>query len=400
MNLGNKNPLKVAIYSGTIPSTTFIERLIEGVSASGIEVLLFGQKQSSKKLKPRKNVTYYPTYQGYKKLIQVMILGGFLWLRKRDAKRKLDRYINSKSKNRRQALQYAAKYYPVLESQPDIFHLQWAKSISDWDWVQKFGIKLVVSLRGAHINYSPLANAKLADVYQKKFPLVDGFHGVSQAIINEAMNYGLIPSKAKVVYSGLDLKKFDFEPLEKKNERKIKLLSVGRTHWKKGYNYALQAVAILKSESIPFEYKIVGGSGEEELLFLREILNLNAEVEFLDRIAPEKVKQMMSESDIFLLPSVEEGIANVVLEAMAIGLPVISTNCGGMSEVIKHKENGWLIPVRNPELMAKAIQELISLNPNEHERMVNSARETIEKQHSKEQMVQGMISLYKNVEGL
>lgn len=397
MNLENKKSIRVAIYSGTIPSTTFIERLIQGVSESGVKVLLFGQKQSGKKLMPKKNVTYYPTHQGYKKLIQVIILGGLLWLRKREAKSKLDRFIKSKSNNRRQALQYAAKYYPVLMYQPDIFHLQWAKSISDWDWVQSFGIKLLVSLRGAHINYSPLADTNLVDIYQKKFPFVDGFHGVSQAIIDEAMKYGLYPNKAKVIYSGLDLEKFNFKPFEKKSDRKIKLLSVGRTHWKKGYNYAIQAAALLKSENISFEYKIIGGAGEEELLFLREALNLTKEVMFLDRVSPEKVKKMMRESDILLLPSVEEGIANVVLEAMALGLPVISTNCGGMSEVIKHKKNGWLVPVRDPQMLARVIKEYISLSNSEKEEIVIEARKTIESQHLKEKMVADMTSLYQDI---
>ncbi len=58
---------------------------------------------------------------------------------------------------------------------------------------------------------------------------------------------------------------------------------------------------------------------------------------------------------MLLLPSLEEGIANVVLEAMALGVPVISTDCGGMNEVVKHGETGWLIPVLNLHTLASTI---------------------------------------------
>ena len=87
----------------------------------------------------------------------------------------------------------------------------------------------------------------------------------------------------------------------------------------------------------------------------------------------------MKEADALLLPSVEEGIANVVLEAMAIGLPVVSSNCGGMSEVIVDGDNGLLVATRDPAHLADCIDELIRLIPRDREHMATKARDTIKK---------------------
>ena len=79
---------------------------------------------------------------------------------------------------------------PVVNNLPDIFHIQWAKSLEEWIFLKDiFDIKLVLSLRGSHITYSPLSNEKLAKNYVAYFPKVDCFHAVSLAIANEASKY-------------------------------------------------------------------------------------------------------------------------------------------------------------------------------------------------------------------
>lgn len=204
-------PLKIAVYSGAVPSTTFIERLIRGLAEMGHEVQLFGSLNASGAPEYPVNVKMCLSKNGIWKALQLIYWGMQLRLRQNEAKQRLDHYIQGKSANRRQAWRYAAKYYPVLLHRPDIFHLQWAKSLGDWMWVQDFGIKLVLSLRGAHINYSPVADPELAATYRRLFPEVDGFHGVSKAIVEEARNYGLDLKKSKVVYSGLESSDFDLD---------------------------------------------------------------------------------------------------------------------------------------------------------------------------------------------
>jgi hypothetical protein len=174
--------IKIAIYSGLVPSTTFIERLIQGLANNGLHIYLFGLQR--RKSTPLKNVFYFTYTKKLNKLFILIKYSFLLALFKERDKRKLDVFIANQIKN---SIQLKIKYYPVLYYRPDIFHLQWAKSIADWLWVQDFGIKLIVSLRGAHINYSPIANPKLAVVYKNLFPKVDGFHAVSDAIAKESI---------------------------------------------------------------------------------------------------------------------------------------------------------------------------------------------------------------------
>ena len=396
--MATNRPLKIAVYSGSIPSTTFIERLIVGLSEMGHEVLLFGGRNGKTLPQYPDNVRTYESQTGWRKALQLAEYSLKLWLSQRAAKARLDRFIRKKSHNRRQFARYASKYYPVLIHRPDIFHLQWAKSLEDWMWVQEFGIKLIVSLRGAHINYSPIADPELAATYRRLFPLVDGFHGVSQAIVDEAAKYGLRKERTAVVYSGLDISLLPFTPAPPPSGgHKLQLLSVGRAHWKKGYAYALRAIKILKEEGIAFTYTIVGGAEDEELRFLRHQLGLTKEVRLLGKVPFAAVQQLIRDSNLLLLPSVEEGIANVVLEAMALGLPVCSTDCGGIREVIAHQKNGWLVPVRQPKNMATAIKEMLALSREDRQRLIEAARQTVERQHNKARMLQDMDELYQRV---
>ncbi|WP_431135836.1 glycosyltransferase family 4 protein [Psychroserpens mesophilus] len=383
-----KTKTKIAVYSGSIPSTTFIERLILGLSTKGYQIYLFGFRKHNVKYNAFVKVVSYKNTKFYKSL-HLLKYSLLLVLFKPKEKQKLDAILRSKSQN---ALLDKTKCYPVLWYKPDIFHIQWAKNLEYWSWVQEFNIKLILSLRGAHINYSPIADRGLANLYRNYFPKVDGFHAVSKAIAYEAEKYKAQPEKIKVVYSGLNLKTFDFS--SKRNESNFNIVSIGRPHWKKGYNYALDACSILKKSNIPFTYTIVGAKGYLELLYQIKDLGLEKDVILLGSQSLDEVKRILKEASVFLLPSVEEGIANVVLEAMASGTLVLTTNCGGMEEVVENKINGFVCSIRNPNSIAEQIKSIINL-PEEHKNQIlNRAKETITKQHTEEQMINGMLEMY------
>lgn len=383
--------IKIAIYSGEVPSTTFIERLINGIADEGHDVLLFGTlKKKTHYSNSRVSVITY-SQNRIQKLYHLIKYTLLLRLFRNEEKKRLDIVIQQKSKNTRLT---KIKYYPVLWHRPNVFHLQWAKSIGDWNWVQDFGIKLVISLRGAHINYTPITDTEIASLYQNTFPKVDGFHAVSKAIGIEAEKYGACKDKIQVVYSGLN----KVQVSEKRNEsRAFKIISVGRTHWKKGYNYALEACKILKESGFEFEYQIVGGKDSEELQYLVGSYNLQEEVVLLGNKPFIEVQKMMQNATVLLLPSVEEGIANVVLEAMQLGTIVVSTDCGGMDEVIEDGNNGFIIPIRYPQKMAESILKIAQISIQEKQIIIKKAQATIEAQHRKEKMISDMIALYKNV---
>lgn len=380
---------KVCIYSGVSPSTTFIERLIAGISESNTQVLLVGKR--IKKIKYSSNVIN-TTYNNY--LIQLFYIFKYytpLSAKNRQlivAQTRLQSSIKAKLKK-------LTEISIILSYQPDIFHIQWAKSIEDWIFLKEAGIKIVLSLRGAHINYSPLIDDKLATTYKNIFPLVDGFHGVSQAIIDEAQKYNLNPSHAKVVYSGFDLNKFIFNhKIFDRNQ--INILSIGRSHWKKAYPFAIDIMSEFRNFGANFKYKIVGGYSEENLFQVNQ-LNLQENIELLSNLPFEEVKLNLYKADVLLLPSFEEGIANVVLEAMALGVLVISSNCGGMSEVIEDGVNGFLFDKRSREGLLSKLILVSQLENEEYQRITINARKTVEDRFSEEKMVNGMLELYRTV---
>src|SRR5690606_5520640 len=149
----------------------------------------------------------------------------------------------------------------------------------------------------------------------------------------------------------------------------LKILSVGRAHWKKGYRYALDAMTVLKEIKVDFQYTIIGVKHDEALLYQRHEAGLNDCVTFLDTLSFKEVKAQIASADVLLLPSIEEGIANVVLEAMALGTLVVSTDCGGMKEVVLPKQTGYLVPVRDAQAMALALKEVSELPLETYQRI-------------------------------
>ena len=138
---------------------------------------------------------------------------------------------------------------------------------------------------------------------------------------------------------------------------------MGRCHWKKGYTFALDAMALLKKKDVQFHYTIIAaGRDHENIPYQIHDLGLSDYVSLINGLPHDEVLNQLSKSDIFLLPSLEEGISNAVLEAMALRIPVISTDCGGMKEVIRSGENGFIIPVRDPNSMVQAIQNFLNLD--------------------------------------
>ena len=385
-----KTKPKIAIYSGEIPSTTFIERLILGLSNNGYEILLFGQI--------KKNITYNQSVlnKGYKsgklqKAVYLIYYSVLLMLFRNKDKRKLDQILKSRSNVR---LYDKVKCYPVLWHKPDVFHIQWAKGLEDWIWVQEFGIKIIQSLRGAHINYSPIADPVLASMYKTYFPKVDDFHAVSKAIGVEAEKYGASKEKITVVYSGLQ---FEERITRKKQNKIFQIISIGRPHWIKGYTYALDACKLLKDQGFQFHYTIVGGTGDIEFAYQVHDLDITNEVSLTNQRPFKQVQELIQEADLLVLPSVKEGIANVVLEAMSLNTMVLTTDCGGVSEVIKNGENGFIIPIRDSKKMADKIIDIANISQEKEDFITTNALKTIKKQHSEQQMVEAMIELYQKV---
>jgi len=390
--------LTIAIYSGTIPSTTFIENLIEGLADSGLKIILFGKKTG--RVNYRGNVKVIETPENVGALV-LFVLKEYLKLFFRDRKLfiKTAGLLKKKSGSLKKQFKDAGVLLPIANNQPDIFHIQWAKTIDRYPEIFKLlKCRFVLSLRGAHINYSPVHNTKLAESYKKFFPLIDSFHAVSKAIAEESTRYGADPRKIKVIYSSVRDDLLNENNLAADDSEILKIISIGRFHWKKGYHYALDAMNILKEKKIRFDYTIVAhGVIPEEILFLIDEYDLSNEVKIIPGLKHDTLVKTLQQSHLLLLPSVEEGIANVVLEAMSLGIPVITTDCGGMSEVIIEKSNGYIVPVRNPAKIASRIIEFIASGKSEKEIITAGALQTIRDNFSRARQIDEFKELYNSL---
>ena len=144
-----------------------------------------------------------------------------------------------------------------------------------------------------------------------------------------------------------------------------------------------------------YHYTIIAsGNDYENINYQIQDLGLNGFVSFINGLAHNDLIARVSESDIFLLPSLEEGISNAVLEAMALGVPVISTDCGGMAEVINNGENGFIVPVRESKIMAKKILEYIGMNKEKKMKIINNTQRTIHNNYLLEKQIKIMKEFY------
>jgi colanic acid/amylovoran biosynthesis glycosyltransferase len=387
---------RVAIYSGNIPSTTFIEQTIRNLADKGLDIVLIGR------------VTRKISYPVNVKVVSVpgsflpglfFAIGQFLKLFFRNpsyATRIMNDCLRG-SKNKHDAVRKMGLLFSLVNNKVNILHLQWGKTIQTTPEIFTLkDIKVALSFRGTHINISPLANETLANIYREYFPRINGFHAVSKAIVDEGVKYGADRDRIRVIYTSVNNSGI---PVEAKKERTetIQIVSVGRHHWVKGYTYAFDAMKVLKERNVKFHYTLIAeGKMPEELTFQLNDLDLYGDVTVIPGMDHASLMQSLPKFDVFLLPSVGEGIANVVLEAMSAGLPSISTNCGGMAEVIRDGVNGFLVAPYSGEAIADAVRKMQTLSEGEIERIRIAGKETLQK-FNPETQAEAFLSFYNSL---
>jgi len=170
-------------------------------------------------------------------------------------------------------------------------------------------------------------------------------------------------------YHGIDLTRF--RPRGEHAESLIwadpplNILSVGRFCEKKGFPYLLDACHRLKQAQVPFHCKIVGfGPLESQIQAQIATLGLDHDVTLVGKLTQDEVIEQYHQADVFVLPCLvtedgdRDGIPNVLLEAMATGLPVVSTAISGITELVQSGKNGLLVPEKDADAIAAALTQL------------------------------------------
>lgn len=290
---------------------------------------------------------------------------------------------------------------PLILINPSIIHFEFGALAPRKIYLKDIlGVKIITSFRGYDINFVGLDNPGF---YKRVWEKSDAFHFLGKDLLKRALRRGF--SKEKPYYLIPPAIDSDFFKAKEKvsakalggKEEPLRILSVGRLEWKKGYEYALQAVSLLVREGFNLEYKIAGeGSFLEAVAFAIYQLGIEKEIELLGELSPAEVKAQMDEADIFLHAAVSEGFCNAVLEAQAMGLPVVSSDADGLSENISDGETGFVVSCRNPQALKEKLF-LLAQDPSLRQRLGQSGRQRVLAGFQLEKQIEAFKELYEGI---
>ena len=220
--------------------------------------------------------------------------------------------------------------------------------------------------------------------YQQLFRRGDLMLPISDLWAGRLQKMGCPREKIAVSRMGVDMTRFSPRPV-KAPATPLEIISVARLTEKKGLHVAIEACRQLKEQGVAFRYRILGiGPWERRLRTLIEQYQLEDMVEMPGFKPSHEVKAMLDDADVFLLPSVTgadgdmEGIPVALMEAMAVGIPVVSTLHSGIPELVEADKSGWLVPENDARALAQRLATFSQLDTDELAPVVKRAREKVE----------------------
>ncbi|MFZ3174112.1 MAG: glycosyltransferase [Thiobacillus sp.] len=226
------------------------------------------------------------------------------------------------------------------------------------------GLPATITLRGTEVPHS--RNPVLRPRLSRTLKSAARVFAVSDSLRQLAIELGATVEKTEVVGNGIDTERF--QPVARAAararfglpDRAKVLISVGGLVERKGMHRVIEVLPALRTHHPDLHYLIVGGASPEgdnrnELTAQVARLGLADLVHFLGTLPSDELKWPLSASDVFVLATRNEGWANVFLEAMACGLPVISTDVGGNAEVVCREELGSIVPFGDSAALQQAL---------------------------------------------
>ena len=229
---------------------------------------------------------------------------------------------------------------------------------------KKAGIPAIVhTLHGIHyLHYrNPLAKRASIILERRLSRSTAAVIFVSQADLQVGMKLRLVPAgKCRLIRNGVDPAGLipDFDRAAKKNELgsagRPLVVAVSRLHRQKGLKHLLRAVPLIREE-VPAVKIVVAGGGPLESKLTSQVRRLRIE-ESISLLGERKdVREVLAAADVFVLPSLWEGLPYVLIEAAALGKPIVAADIDGVREVIRSGETGILVPPRDPGRLAAAL---------------------------------------------
>lgn len=240
--------------------------------------------------------------------------------------------------------------------------------------------------------------------------MCDRVVAVSGAILAQGARMPFVSNKFVLIYNGLTPSEFlsretarsAISSLSKTNinedefprldSARLVIGTIAELTKNKGLVYLVGAYKILKDSGINF-YGFVLGEGEDRKILENLIAKYNLRnIVYLPGFVPDATKYLKA-FDIFVLPSLTEALAYVLIEAGYAGLPVVATNVGGLPEIVENEKGGYLVPAKNPEALAVAIKKLLE-NESLRNQMGKANHDSVSQKFSFDRMLKETIDIY------
>lgn len=388
--------MKIGIVLPSVPgySETFFTSKIKGLQANGFEVILFVNNFSSK---TALDCTVISSPKFSKNKLKNIFLSLYYFVKSlifsfKNVKKlyKLDKQDNLSFS---QSIKSIIISSHIISQRLDWLHFGFGTMAIDRENTAKsIGAKMAVSFRGFDIGIYPI---KHPNCYDKLWKKVDKIHVISDDIEDLVLKYGFKDEyKIEKITPAIDIDYFKTNNSERDSNR---IITVARLNWKKGLEYTLEALKIVKENGVEFQYYIIGDGIEiERLQFAVYQLGLKENVFFLGKLSRKQVKEEMEKSTYYIQYSLQEGFCNAVLEAQAMGLICFVSDAEGLSENVLNNETGFVIPKRNPLLLANKIIEVSNSSNQDKVQLANEAIQRINSTFTIHNQTQQFVDFYKN----
>lgn len=297
-------------------------------------------------------------------------------------------------------------YNMALDIQPvDILHCHFGHNGVFGAYLKRLGFakKLIVTFHGHDVSVA-LQAKKSRNIYKSVFEEADLILPVSEYWKNKLLDIGAPESRVFVHRVGIDVDRFSYRE-RFADSKKLRIITTARFVDKKGLYYAVQAVAKLKNDYpyIKFHYDIIGeGPLSEKISDLVKSLEIADCVKLHGALPHGEVQKLLAEADVFVLPSIkanngdQEGVPVSLMEAMASGMPVLSTLHSGIPELVENDVSGYLVPEKDINALAEKIVYLAE-QPELWSKLGQAGRAKVEQDYNKKHQNARLIEIYRKL---
>jgi len=393
--------VKITVLLDTFPSMseTFIYTTMANWQKAGLDVRLLARKrgQSLHQMPFQSDITWLPS-EGWPAPFKLLVTLFFL-ARLCFSPRKLKIAFNilRHAQGLRSKLQLAVRCFPLCHYQAGLIYFPFGGlAVRYHEYILATDARVVVSLRGSDIHYYPVIDHVYRQKLKEILSRADGIHCVCIEILERARDLaGSELFKGKVIYTALSDGVYNMQLSGKHENPRVEIISVGRLDWGKGLEHGLVAARALMERGVDFHWRIIGdGEYRLPLQWAVRDMGLQERVVLTGPMKHQDVLAILKSADVFFHPSIHEGISNAVLEAMALGLPVVVSDVGGMREAISTEAVGMLVPPRDWRAMADALENL-ALNQKLRIDMGVSASNFVRSHFTAQAQTKGFLALFR-----